>query len=389
MTPTRPPPEDDAGNADRERRGRFDLCVELERSGPTSLSVTFVTRITTADVLFLVDTTGSMGTEIANIQQSLRETLIPGIAAAIPNVHFAVASFADFPTEPYGAALDLPFVLHQPSTDEVFWVQRAVDELPTSNGNDEPESLVEAVYQAATGDGIPGLVPHGPLCPDDGVGYPCFRATGARIFLVFTDAPSHNGPDGASRYRDLREEPHTYDAALAALSAIGAKVIGLNSGSPEDGAHVTRLARDTGAIDGAGAAIVRDIGFDGDSLDVDVVDAVRALVDDVPIDVELALEDVGGDEIDATALVGAVSLESVVPESGYAGADGARALDVRPGTRVTFRLELDARALGRDDADRAYHLRVVLVADGTTPLEERVVRIVVPGRRRTLRCEPP
>jgi len=91
-------------------------------------------------------------------------------------------------------------------------------------GGDIPESMVPALYSAMTGLGLQrtnapsfwvpprsswttpwtatslatDLVPGG--CPGGLAGYPCFRPRTTPIFVVMTDAPSHNGPGGQYAY---------------------------------------------------------------------------------------------------------------------------------------------------------------------------------------------
>ncbi len=230
---------------------------------------------TVADVLFLMDTTGSMSGEIAQIQARLRDTIIPGLAAEIADVRFAVASFDDFPVGSYGSFGDVPFQLVTSITADVPTTQAAVNTLRASGGADAPESQVEALYQVATGAGISGFVPPRGAC-GTGIGYPCFRPGATPIILLITDADFHNGPGGAYSYFGVSPTPHTYSQAVSALNAIGAKVLGLMSGAPAYD-DLVAIARDTGAVASDGSPIVFDIGSDGSSLGIDVVRAVQTL----------------------------------------------------------------------------------------------------------------
>ncbi|MCB9595312.1 MAG: hypothetical protein H6719_21515 [Sandaracinaceae bacterium] len=230
---------------------------------------------TVADVLFLVDTTGSMSGEIAQIQARLRDTIIPGLAAEIADVRFSVASFDDFAVASYGSYGDVPFRLVSSITPDVASTQAAVNTLRASGGADGPESQVEALYQAATGAGIGGFVPARGAC-GTGIGYPCFRPGATPIVLLFTDADFHNGPGGVYSYSGISPTPHTYAQAVTALNAIGAKVLGLMSGAPAYD-DLLAIARDTGAVASDGTPIVFDIGSDGRSLGPDVVRAVQTL----------------------------------------------------------------------------------------------------------------
>ncbi|HJK91869.1 MAG TPA: VWA domain-containing protein [Polyangiaceae bacterium LLY-WYZ-15_(1-7)] len=233
-----------------------------------------VVDCTVADVVFLMDTTGSMSGEIAQIQARLRDTIIPGLDREIADVRFAVARFDDFPVGSYGGGGDIPFQHLQNITADVAATQRAVDGFRASGGADGPESQVEALYQVATGEGIGAWVPRSGCA--GGGGYPCFRPGATPIILLFTDADFHNGPGGAYAYSGITPRPHTYAEAVAALNARNAKVLGLMSGAAARD-DLEAIARDTGATAADGSPIVFDIGTDGRSLGEDVVRAVQTL----------------------------------------------------------------------------------------------------------------
>lgn len=229
---------------------------------------------TVADVLFLVDTTGSMGAAITDIRRRLRDDIAPALDRSIGDLRMAVASYRDFPIGSYGSPGDLPFQLHQASTSSLASVQAAIDRLAAGGGNDTPESATEALYQSATGVGYPGLVP-GASCPGGTVGAPCFRASATPIIVLITDAPFHEGPSGY-RYSGISPAPRTYAATVSALNGIGAMVIGVSVGFGAS-TDLTTIARDTGAMDSAGRPIVLDGGFTGSGVGSAIVDAVRTL----------------------------------------------------------------------------------------------------------------
>ncbi len=362
-----------------------DQCMELPFEGPPrQLSVSFVARIQSADILFLVDTTGSMTEEIGRISQTLQDQLVPELAETVGDVQFSVASFADFPVSTYGDSQDRPFLLLQSSTSDIEEVADAIRRLPMSDGQDGPESQVEALYQAATGlgnrDFSPGLEPS--ACPGGRVGYPCFRPEGSPIILLFTDAEFHNGPRGRRPYSES-DLPNaaSYDDAVAALQGIGAKVLGLFSGDGDAAAleDLETLVADTGALTPEGEPIVFDIGADGRRLGSGVVSAAETLVEEVPINIDVAIEDVEGDEVgDATLLVQEVIASHADPEAG-ATVSGDRFADVRPGTEVTFLIRLANELFPPGPEPQRFRLRVVLRGDGVTRLMTTNVEIVIPS----------
>jgi hypothetical protein len=254
------------------RNGTDEDCDNLIDEGCGTPTV----DCTVADVLFLVDVTGSMSEEIYQIQTRLRDTIIPGLAAEIADVRFAVASFGDFAYGGYGSSGDTPFTMLQPITSSVTSAQNAVNLLRATGGGDGPESQTEGLFQSATGAGLAGWVPPRSGCAAGTIGYPCFRSGATPIILLFTDWSFHNGPGGSEPYIGI-PGAHTYAQAVAQLNAINARVLGLMSGGAFARADLEQIARDTGALASDGSPIVFDIGYDGSSLGTDVVRAVQTL----------------------------------------------------------------------------------------------------------------
>lgn len=361
-----------------------DVCVELPQDEPPEfVDAQFLARIATADVLFLVDVTGSMTDEIEQIRVTLRDQIVPAIADAIPDTQLSVAEFADFPVSPYGdESMDVPFQIRQESTPDIDRVQTAVDRLRTRSGSDIPESHVEALYQTATGLGLGRFVPPR-RCPASTVGYPCFRNNGSRIVLLFTDAAMHNGPGNSEPYDSppFTPTPANYEMAVGALRDIGAKVLGLYSGNDARDRAVTDLnaiARDTGAVTEDGMPIVLNIGTRGENLDSGVVESIRQLVEEVPLDIDAIVEDYPGDDFDALEFVTSIETTGATPPGGATDL-GDRYLDVRPGTRVGFRVFLANERIERGPEPQEYTLTIVLRGDGVTRLTETVVLVVIPA----------
>jgi len=358
-----------------------DICIELPPSEPPrEITVSFLSQIVSAEVYFLIDVTGSMGEEIEQIRARLRDTIIPGIVREIPDVRFSVGRYADFPESFYGDPMDDVFRLEQASTRDVAAIETALDRITLMGGGDLAECTTEALYLSATGEGAGRYVPPA-ACPAGAVGYPCFSPRGSRIFLLFTDAPFHNGPGREELYgMDLPFPAHTYAQAVTELNAIGARVLGLYSGVPFDTGyqHLVRVARDTGAVRADGSSIVFDIGLAGSSLGADVVEGIRSLVDEVPIDIDTLVEDGPGDAVDATMFVTGVRAVSADPAGG-ATLLPDRFVNVQPGTRVTFSIQLANTRFERLDVPQVFRLNVVLRGDGVTRLDETLVDIVVPA----------
>ncbi len=169
---------------------------------PLDISV----QVRTADVYFLMDTTGSMGEEIYNLRTGLTSgTYIPGcsggiigaIRCTIPDAWFGVGYHDDYPVSPYGSAgWDDVYRNLQSITSSVSAAQTAVNSLALHGGNDGPESQTQALWAVASGGGLGPYLAAQTGCTGGHWGYPCFRPGTIPIVILFTDAPFHNGPYG-------------------------------------------------------------------------------------------------------------------------------------------------------------------------------------------------
>ena len=149
-------------------------------AGNQDKPLTFDTDVKAMDVFINMDTSGSMGEEIANLQNALTTTIIPDIQAAVPNTRFGAGAFEDFPISPVGRSDlgDQPFVLLSPISNNVANVQSAVAGMSVVSvqaGGDFPESNLEALYQVATGEGLTGPAPTSVAPHAGGVGGVEFR----------------------------------------------------------------------------------------------------------------------------------------------------------------------------------------------------------------------
>ncbi len=279
--------------------GRGDFTFDLFPGGMDRTdTLQFEPRIQKADVLFLVDTTGSMGGTITGLRTSL-SSLVTGIRGRIPDTAFGVARFDDFPVSPYGSAGsgDVPFGLLQRVTTNMSDITSGVSALTLHGGNDGPESQIEAMYQAATGDGFrspAGTAWTAPFDPAAGfdasrghgmIGGSGFRSDALPIVIVATDISFHRkwgdntvvagdratwcgdrtpGDPGYTTYYDgcdeyssgvfgaaADQQPKTVQETLDALNGIGAKVFGLavdnGSATSDQRSELSTFAVRTGA----------------------------------------------------------------------------------------------------------------------------------------------
>ncbi|MBM4394076.1 MAG: VWA domain-containing protein [Deltaproteobacteria bacterium] len=347
----------------------------------------FSTDITRADVLILVDLSGSMGGEHANLKKGIKQTVIGGIKASVPEVAFGLVKFGTLEDDVYAVA--------QAITTDADAVKAAVDGISECGGSEEAHS--EVLYQAAAGTGFDGTLctewgpfglfcidessPHIPpaSCPAGKVGGACFRPDALPIFLMMTDEPFQDGDwDWESG------NPHDKGDAIAAMKAIGAKFVGVDS---SEGGNVLDNFKDvskgTGSLDKQGNPFNYTIAADGTGLSQQVVDAVVALTENSVLDdVTTQRESVANPEmIDTTQFVKSVTPVSASPAGGVESMDATSFHKVDPGTTVTFDVEF------RNDFYEPTTVKVMLfqavihVVTGNTLLSSRPVYIIVPGNR--------
>ncbi len=171
-------------------------------SGATALDpLVLSVRVRTADIYFLMDTTGSMGGEIDNLKATLTTTVIPAITTAIPDAWFGVGRHDDYPVASYGdpGYGDRPFQHLLDITNSTANITAAVNSLGTRNGSDWPEAQTQALWSVASGAALgPFTTAHS--CAAGFFGYPCFRPGTVPIVVLLTDAPYHNGPYSGYNY---------------------------------------------------------------------------------------------------------------------------------------------------------------------------------------------
>jgi hypothetical protein len=377
---------------------RQDLCIDVVPDAGV-LSVNLLTRpqLSLADVFFVVDRTGSMEEEIDAIKVNLQRTIVPGIAAAIGDVQFGVATFGDFPFEPYGDPGDVPFTLVAPVDRSIANVQGAVNSIRVGGGGDNAEAMVETLFQVPSGEGYSPWIPAASPCGAPGrLGYGCLRPNAQAIFLVVADAPMHNGPDGRAPYAvsaftsparcpsylprcAASRAPHTYDEAVAALRSVRARVIGIDSGrAPFSGlADLQRLARDTDTVTASGQPLVISIGTNGSELDQRVVTAVRTFTQQVRFNASARVLDLDAAR-PASALVRAVRPVAATPADAIARIEGGTFVGVVPGTQLTFAIDVETNVPRMAVAQR-FPARIQFLADGRPNLGFQDIELVIPA----------
>jgi len=167
-------------------------------------------KIRTADAYILMDATGSMGGEQAQLIEDLTEGtfvdpnecagaadtgLVGALKCVVENVWMGLGQFNEVPVHPYGHPFGYtPYHHHLDVTDNLQHLLDAVSALTTKGNRDTPEATTQALYATVTGQGLGPWVPNRAGCPIGHWGYPCFRPTALPIIMLFTDDEMQNGP---------------------------------------------------------------------------------------------------------------------------------------------------------------------------------------------------
>jgi predicted small lipoprotein YifL len=365
-------------------------CIEAPREiGAVTASLSVPASLAVVDVMFVIDSSGSMRDEIDTIRARLRDVVVPGIRAAIPDAAFGVALFGEFPVVPHGPPDVRPYQMRAPITTDVTRIEAALDASPSWGNFDDPEAAIEGLYQTITGEGYgtpstPGYIPASSGCARGGTGGACFRREALPIVMLITDAPMHNGPPDVSPIANygFTPPPHGYEETVSLVRALGALVLGLGASDPSRPSphpHLRALARDTGSLDGDGEPLTFDIGGGGGGVGAEIVGAVQFVASEVPLEVDALAEDLPGDSVDASLVLRGMRARSADPPGNVERIEGDTFFGVIPGTELTFEVVVDASGLPPSSERRVFPARIIFRAAGRSRLEVTEVDIVVPG----------
>jgi hypothetical protein len=321
----------------------------MDPMGPQTRSFDFSTRIRSADIMFLVDTTGSMSSTINAVRSTLSTTIVPGIVRAIgpgADMRYGMAEHRDFANGGGDFALR---VLQRLDANSML-SQAATSRLAAAGGGDGPEAQVAAMHSLLSGYGIPqygGSATRMATAADCGgdamaFGWGCFRPGRVPIIVLFSDADWHNGtsmPTG--QFYTSAPAAATWTQLVAEFRRREAYFIGIDVLSTATYNNAIALARDSRTFDGAGMPIA----FRGSpsSVAANVISAVTTLAQGTRQDVTRRGV---GDPMETRLAAGHATndfMQRIVPLRGTPAAptgfdrfDATTFYNVSPSTVVTF-----------------------------------------------------
>ena len=365
----------------------------------------FQTRIRAADVMFVVDTTGSMQTTINNVQSSLMSTIVPGIVAAIGpmgNVRYGLAGHGDF--QEGGPNYTGNVTVFQRLTRDASLVQAATRNLRADNGGDTAESAVPAMHALISGRGFPSYggtatrdvnpVTDCMQAPDEpeSYGWGCFQVGRVPLIVLLSDAPWHNGPTVTTNWY-ARSTPMApmFSNLVSEMRRRGAYFIGVAVGAFTDFStpgtmfeHSRTLAVNTMTLDGMGQPVV----FQGAASAVasQVVSAVTTIVGQSRQEITTRTDP---DRMEMRLPMGrttanfirAVVPHSAIPEmpAGYDRKDMTTFYNVSPDARVEFEVDFYNDFQPGGAAATLYRATIVVLGRAMSEVDRRDVFIIVPA----------
>ncbi len=245
--------------------GAFEFYFELPYQGDEKNdTLEFTPKVSMLDVVFNLDTTNSMGGEVNNLKNNIKNKIYPDIKKNVKDSAFGVSRFDDFPTRGtpnsaydylpgygikygYGRASehDVPYELLGRTETEESTVITNVNKLGLHNGGDLPESGYESLWQlvmgddktkpqaswyAYGGDGAYAEFSSGSLSyashDDTRWGGASFRKSSLPVVIHITDTISHDEKD--SPYDPVYIENAHYSTAVhQAYVSKGARIISI------------------------------------------------------------------------------------------------------------------------------------------------------------------
>ncbi len=176
----------------------------------------------------------------------------------------------------------------------------------------------------------------------------------------------------------------TYAETVSALTGIGARVVGIFSGTGGLISDYQTVATDTGSVRADGSPLVFTISGDGTGLDSTVVDAIAELVGGTPQDVSTRTENVPGnpDDFDATMFIKSITplegYQDGVAGAGYTSKDETTFYGVIPGTDVDFDILFWNDVRMPASVSEVFVAKIIVVGNGVADLDSRNVYILVP-----------
>jgi len=180
------------------------------------------------DLVFILDTTGSMSAPSVNVLNQL-DQIASSVAALTPNVQYGLVTFRD-----YTGGLNYSFRVDSQLSSNIENLRTSLASQTFGGGGDAPESAIEGLYQGSRLNRI------------------SWRETSSKVVVLITDNPFKVPPAGYA----------SFEAMVDSLNERNIKVVGINV-DRRARAHMESLAEatDSKSLEGI------DLNSDGDVTD--------------------------------------------------------------------------------------------------------------------------
>jgi hypothetical protein len=235
------------------RNGEYPACSTITEDGEVCIDISFFCETIPVelemplptleeelgvDVVFVFDRSGSFYDDLATFQTQAT-TLTTRLGEDLDNLAVGLSSFVDAPCFGFGYGTDFGYELNLALTTELSMLNSVIDTLDIRSGSDGPESQLEAMYQALTGEGVSvtsgSCAGVASIPPSDME----WRDRSISFLFMSTDADFHQPTDASYPY------PHSATNVIDAALELGTRVYTLQSaGTIDDDAY--RIADATG-----------------------------------------------------------------------------------------------------------------------------------------------
>ena len=114
--------------------------------GRTTVQTIYAESVRPLDYVFLIDTTGSMGSHINSVKSNAKNLIQTKLLNGARDCRVAVVDYRDFPDRPSCSASDYPYDVKCRFTSDAATAISAINSLSLGNGGDDPETVYSGIY---------------------------------------------------------------------------------------------------------------------------------------------------------------------------------------------------------------------------------------------------
>ncbi|HPY15033.1 MAG TPA: hypothetical protein PLI61_09075 [bacterium] len=373
--------------------GLFYVVLPYQAQWTVSRIWEFDTDISKIDVAFLIDLSGSMDQEQANLRAKIKDDVIAKVKTlndGTLNAAYALVHFMDFEKD-----MSKVYFVDQFVTTDEDAIKTALDNTPGTAGGTECHWLV--LYAATTEDDIVGPcstseimgtkttcnIPKPDCSGKEGNrGGLCFRDKAMPILIMITDED----------FTDNKMPPVNELASTLAQKSLveqNAKFIGIDSSSTSGSTAIKNkyesISQLTGTLDKNGKSFNFSVGTDavagdGKPMSEKIAEAIESLTAFVQMDVWVAgdSDELCNDKSAAEFIIGGIPIKADPPEGAGIDTANMKFTDVNPGTVVTFDVQFqNTFCPNYTDNPLLFKAQAMVLGEGAY-LSKKEVNVIVP-----------